>query len=249
MTSSTRDRSSENGSSSVAKKGRPPKPTPTRRREGGTEKQGAISHRPLPEPVVVAGRNVPIAAPADIPEDARALWEEIVRQLAEAGIIDRIDLPMLREYCVQYARARQAARLIDEPVSEEELAELDHRIRENVAVSNGLKTKILEALRVGVDVAPAKISSLAKLETTIVNLQAYRHARAKVGNLVALGSTGQLTEHPAVDIERAAASVALRYATEFASTPTARARLGLAVLEGRSLQKELDEDLGPEAKR
>jgi phage terminase small subunit len=233
----------------VAKKGRPPKVTQARRREGGTERQGTVSHRPLPEPVIVAGRNVPIAAPDDMPEDARSLWEEIVRQLAEAGIIDRIDLPMLRDYCVQYARARQAARLIDAPVSEQELEALDNRIKENVAVSAALKTKILEALRVGVAVPPAQVSALAKLETAIVNLEAYRDAKKKVGNLVALGSTGQLTEHPAVDIERHAASTALRFATEFATTPTARARLGLAVLEGRSLQKELDEDLGPEAKR
>lgn len=233
----------------MAKRGRPPKATQARRREGGTEKRGDISHRPLPAPVVVAGRNVPIEPPADIPDDARLLWEEIVKQLAEAGIIDRIDLPMLRDYCIQYARARQAARLIDEPVSEEELQALDDRIRENVAVSTALKTKILEALRVGVAVPPAQVSALAKLETAIVNLEAFRDAKRKVGNLVALGSTGQLTEHPAVEIERHAAAMALRFATEFASTPTARARLGLAVLEGRSLQKELDEDLGPEAKR
>lgn len=227
----------------MAKPGRPPKTRTQRRKEGGTERTGAVSHRPLPAPVVVAGRNVPIAPPGDLSPAARELWEEVVRQLAEAGIADRIDLPMLRELCHQFSRAASARRLIDEPIDEDELRRLDTRIRENEAVANAIKTQILGAIRVGIDVPPAKISSLAKLETTIVNLQSYRHAKSRVGNLVALGSTGQLTEHPAVEIERAAAAIVLRLATEFAMTPTARARLGLAVLEGRSLQKELEEDL------
>lgn len=230
----------------MAKPGRPPKPRSTRAKEGGTEKAGAVSHRPLPAAVVVAGRNVRVDPPVDVADSPRALelWEEVVRQLAEAGIVDQIDRPMLRELCHQYARSAVARSLVDEPVDQAELDALDVRIRENEAVANAIKTQILGAIRVGIDVPPAKVSSLAKLEMTIVNLQTYRHARAKVGNLVALGSTGQLTEHPAVAIERAAAAVVLRLATEFAMTPTARARLGLAVLEGRSLQKELEEDLG-----
>lgn len=228
----------------MAKTGRPPKPTQRRRKEGGTERAGTVSHRPLPEPIVVAGRNVPIRPPDELAPDARDLWIEIVRQLADAGIVDKIDLPALRLLCTEYGRARQAATLIDEPVTEDELARLDTRIRENEAVANAIKTQILGAVRVGISVPPAQVSALAKLEMTIVNLTAYRAARAKVGNLIALGSTGQLTEHPAVDIARASSALVLRYLTEFAATPTARARLGLAVLEGRSLQKELEEDLG-----
>lgn len=228
----------------MAKKGRPPKATAARRREGGTEGQGAISHRPLPEPVVVAGRNVPINPPDDLAPEARALWVEIVRQLAEAGVVDKIDLPLLKLLCVEYGRAQQAAALIDDPVTQDELDALDYRIKENEAVATAYKTQVLAAVRVGLEVAPAKISAIAKLEQTIVNLTAYRHARAKVGNLVALGSTGQLTEHPAVDIARASASLVLRYATEFAATPLARSRMGLMLLEGRTLQKELEDDLG-----
>lgn len=227
----------------MAKPGRPPKPRAARRKEGGTERAGAVSHRPLPAPVVVAGRNVPVDPPADLAPDARDLWTEIVRQLAEAGIIDRIDLPMLRLLCTEFGRARQAAVLIDEPVDEADLDAIDRRIRENEAVATALKTQILGAIRVGISVPPASVSALAKLETTITNLHAYRRAYAKVGNLVALGSTGQLTEHPAVEIARASTSTVLRYATEFCLTPTARARMGLAVLEARSLQKELADDL------
>jgi len=82
------------------------------------------------------------------------------------------------------------------------------------------------------------------LETTLVSLEEFVTLR-KNGRKVALGSTGQVTEHPLLASERNAASLVLRAGEHYAVTPVARARLGLAALQGRSLQRELDDELGP----
>lgn len=233
----------------MPRKGRPPKPAEARRREGGTARQGTISHRPQAEIVVVAGRNVPVDPPADLPDEAIELWEEIVRVLADAGIVDTIDLPMLRQLVLQYARARQATKIIDEPLTPNEEAALLQELREGETIANGLKTSIAQQLRAGVQPPPAQVNALANYEQTLTNKRAYVDARRKVGGLVALGSTGQLVEHPMVGTERAAASLLLRFASDYAMTPVARASLGIAVLEGRSLKKELEDDIGPAARR
>lgn len=76
------------------------------------------------------------------------------------------------------------------------------------------------------------------------------YARAKqAGRVVASeghftrGSQGQLKEHPALKIEREAWSLFWKMAEHFALTPVARTRLGLAALEGRKLQDELNSSL------
>jgi phage terminase small subunit len=199
--------------------------------------------------IVLAGRNVPVAAPEDLHPDARALWEEIVAVLAEHGIIDRIDLPMLRQLCTQYARAREAARIVDAPLSEEEEERLEKELHESTALADALKLQIANRIRSSVEVPPSQVNALANYETAILNKRAYLDARRKVGGLVALGSTGQLVENPLVGLERAAASLVLRFASDFALTPTARAALGIRILEGRKLHDELADDLGPQARR
>lgn len=231
--------------------GRPRKPAAARAREGGTKRSGAISHRPQPstELVAVAGRDVPVAAPADLPDDARELWEEVVRVLAEAGIIDRVDLPALRWFCLEHARGWAARRVLDEPVSEDDDAALTQSIREMEAIAANLKGRIATKLRAGVDVAPGEINAAANYETKLANLRAYQHARQRVGNLVALGSMGQLVAHPLLDVEQDAAGLVLRYASRFGLTPADRAQLGVLVLEGRTMRKELDEEIGAAARR
>lgn len=54
----------------------------------------------------------------------------------------------------------------------------------------------------------------------------------------ALGSTGQLVEHPAVGIERAAHDRLLRFAAEFGITPVARARIAAAAALLRSGEED-----------
>ena len=230
---------------------RPRKPAAARKREGGTARSGNVSHRPQPstELVVVAGRDVPITPPADLPAPARDLWEEIVRVLAEAGIVDRIDLPALRWFCLEHARGWQAKALLDEPIDDEELEALETQLKEMAVIAGALKGQIANMLRAGLDVPPGKINASANYERELANLRAFQRARQKVGNLVALGSTGQLTEHPLLATERAAATLVLRFASRFGLTPSDRAALGLQILEGKTMKKELDDDIGPAAKR
>lgn len=229
--------------------GRPAKPRQKRAAEGGTEKAGAISHRPVPPPIVVAGRNVPTAPPPGMPETAIGIWEFIVAELATSGIIDKIDLPQLRAFCVQVAREQDAGNYISEPADETELTDLENEIKDMATIANALKTRIATTLRAGLAPDTKDVRAAESYARTLTNLRAYRSAKAKVGNMVALGSTGQLVEHPLLGTERASASILLRFAAEFALTPTARARLGLAVLEGKTLERELEDDLGPAARR
>jgi P27 family predicted phage terminase small subunit len=90
-------------------RGRKPTPREERIRQGNTQ------HRPLPEPLLVAGRPDlgELAEPPDhLPEDAKALWRDSVERLIEVGIVDRVDVPVLETLCTQYARLRQAQRVI-----------------------------------------------------------------------------------------------------------------------------------------
>lgn len=231
------------------KGGRPKKPTSRRRREGGTARQGSVSHRPLPDAsetalVEIAGRDVPVSPPDDLPKYARDLWVEIVRVLAEHGIVDKIDLPALRILCVQYARHHQAKEILDADPDEDDLAALEQSLSESEAILKAQKIQVANALRAGVAVAPSLLNAVSNLEVTVRNLRAYREARRRVGNLVALGSTGQLTAHPMLDVERQAAQLVLRYAGRFGLTPSDRAALGLNILEGKERAAQLSGVLG-----
>lgn len=89
--------------------GRKPKPVEVRRREGNPGK------RALPEPVTVAGRPVRVPEPPEsLPRDAREAWERIVPALADVGLLDEIDALALEAMCTQWARAKQAGRVIAE---------------------------------------------------------------------------------------------------------------------------------------
>lgn len=231
------------------KGGRPKKPTARRTREGGTKRQGAISHRPMPDKtetglVAIAGRDVPVSPPDDLPPHAKDLWLEIVRVLAEAGVADKVDLPALRLFCIQYARAYSAKDVLDAPIDEDGDAALEQRLNETSAILGASKSSVANMLRAGVDVPPAKLNAIANLETVLASLEAYRDARRRVGNLVALGSTGQLVAHPLLDVERQAANLCLRFGGRFGLTPADRASLGLALIEGHTRSNELATILG-----
>lgn len=162
-------------------RGRPPKPVEQRRLEGGSE----VSHRPVPEPLLVAGRpdlekfRVP---PPYLPNDAKEFWGETIQRLTEVGIIDLVDGVSLELMAIQYARSRQAGRVV------------------------------------------------------------------AVEGHFAPGAAGQIKEHPALKIERDAMAMFLRYASEFALTPVARTRLGMAELGRRAMASEMEKELdGPKA--
>jgi P27 family predicted phage terminase small subunit len=159
----------------MGRPGRPPKPVEQKMREGNPGK------RPLPEPVLVSGRPLPQELdepPAHLPADARDFWRTSVARLVEVGIIDRVDVTVLEQLAVQYARMRAAQKVI------------------------------------------------------------------AVDGLFAIGSTGQVVEHPAVRIERDATRLFMAISQEFAMTPVARTRLGMAELHRRTLQAEIADALG-----
>lgn len=90
-------------------RGRRPKPVEQRIAEGNP------GHRPLPEPLLVAGRltaNELAAPPDDLPADAKRLWLGDVQRIIDAGIADRVDRASLEALCVAYARAKQAGRVV-----------------------------------------------------------------------------------------------------------------------------------------
>jgi P27 family predicted phage terminase small subunit len=89
------------------------KPTPIEQRI----REGNPSKRPLPEPVLIAGRpdlQELADPPAHLPDDAKEFWADSVVKLCETGIIDRVDVPVLEQLCTQYARIRQAQRVLAE---------------------------------------------------------------------------------------------------------------------------------------
>ena len=61
----------------------------------------------------------------------------------------------------------------------------------------------------------------------------------------ALGSGGQLAEHPAMKVLQTAQMMFLRHASEFGMTTMARTRLGLMDVQRRSIQQDMDWTLGP----
>lgn len=90
-------------------RGSKPKPVEQKLREGNPGK------RPLPEPLLVAGRpqHGELAEPPEhLPEEAKEFWKESITRLIEVGIIDRVDVPVLEQLSVQYARIRQAQRVL-----------------------------------------------------------------------------------------------------------------------------------------
>ena len=90
-------------------RGPKPKPTEIRIREGYSNRQK------LPEPILVSGQPAVgelAEPPAHLPLDAKEFWRDSVARLVAVGIIDRVDLPTLELLAVQFARARQAGRVI-----------------------------------------------------------------------------------------------------------------------------------------
>jgi P27 family predicted phage terminase small subunit len=151
------------------------KPTPIEQRV----RQGNPQRRPLPAPVVVGERVDQLEPPADLPEEAREAWREVVPKLSESGLLQGVDRLALELMFTQYARAKQAGRVV---------AEQGH---------------------------------------------------------VALGSTGQITEHPSMATERNATNLFAKFMEQYGLTPVARTRLGLAELERVSLAKQMERELGP----
>ena len=88
---------------------RGPAPLPTALKVlRGTARPGRINrHEPEPSP------NAP-ALPDDISDEARVVWERVLREFGHSGVIRAADTDILRLYCEAVARYDYAARLLTE---------------------------------------------------------------------------------------------------------------------------------------
>jgi P27 family predicted phage terminase small subunit len=87
------------------------KPTPVEQRVA----EGNPQRRPIPQPMLVSGRpnlHELDEPPAHLPPEAQEFWKTSVTRLIEVGIIDRVDVPVLEQLATQYARIRQAQRVL-----------------------------------------------------------------------------------------------------------------------------------------
>jgi P27 family predicted phage terminase small subunit len=99
------------------RRGRPAKTAEARIVEGGSPGQGAISHRPLARPVVLAPRITAQSrpeCPEGLPAEGRDLWEASVEFLIDINAAQVIDVPALRVMCIHYAMASQASDVLAE---------------------------------------------------------------------------------------------------------------------------------------
>jgi P27 family predicted phage terminase small subunit len=103
----------------------------------------------------------------------------------------------------------------------------------------------------------AEVGILDRVEMPTLELMATQYARAREASeviaregLISKGYNGQPVTHPAVVVERLATAEFLRSAEHFALTPVARTRLGLAELERRKLEDDIEQVVGkPQLKR
>lgn len=153
-------------------RGRKKKPIEQARREDNPGK------RHLPEPLRIGGPAL-IEAPADLPSEGKALWDDIVPRLYQAGLLDAVDGAALKIMCEQWAIAERALK--------------------------------------------------------VVRKQGY----------FTRGSTGQMTEHPALAIVARAHATFRQYAELFGMAPAARARMA-AALTGGVAGDELDDIIDQE---
>lgn len=85
-------------------KGRRPKATEVRRRDGDT------SHRPAADPVLVGGRvdeHERIRVPPHLSRQMRSVWRVVIDDMRAGGILDRADLVTVEQFAVALGRARE----------------------------------------------------------------------------------------------------------------------------------------------
>lgn len=121
----------------------------------------------------------------------------------------------------------------------EELKPPDHMPEE---AKDFWKFAVDELVQVGI-VDKVDIPVLEQLATQYARIRQAQAAIEQFGHFTR-GSTGQIVEHPAVKMERDATNLFLKLAEQYALTPVARTRLGLAELHRRSMADEMDERIG-----
>lgn len=88
-----------------------PKPAAIRRREGNPGKRPIYDEARVGSAVA---RSSDFPAPAHLPESAVAVWNEVVPELAELGLVRSIDASMIEALARAVARAREAEQALDD---------------------------------------------------------------------------------------------------------------------------------------
>jgi P27 family predicted phage terminase small subunit len=114
----------------------------------------------------------------------------------------------------------------------------------------GLPADAHDFWRVSID-RLIEVGIVDRVDVPALEMMAVQYARAIQARRViaeeghfAIGSVGQIREHPALKIERDATTLFMKIAEHFALTPVARTRLGLAELHKRALATEMQDALG-----
>lgn len=196
-------------------RGRPPKPTILKEREGNRGKRKGNPAEPRP---TVLDRIPP--PPSHLNEDAAAEWTRIAHQLHELGLLTDLDLSSLVAYCASFARFLHAERQLHK-----ERREVEAAIREVEARPDDFTEVALVRLSIASRDDDRDEEEKAELLDEGKSRQRLRSLADRGSELVVWTGNGNLIQNPLVGISRRAAADMLRFAAEFGMTPSARSRI------------------------
>lgn len=199
----------------MAGKGRPPKPTILKEREGNRGKRKGNPAEPRP---TVLDR-IP-APPASLNEDGAAEWSRIAHQLHELGLLTDLDLSPLTAYCASFARFLRAEQQLHK-----DRREVEEAIRELEARPDDFTEVALVRLQLAANDDDRDPEDKAGLLDESKSRQRLVSLAQRGSELVVWTGNGNLIQNPLVGVSRRAAADMLRFAAEFGMTPSARSRI------------------------
>lgn len=161
-------------------------------------------------------------APADLSDDARAVWDRTVASGRRFGNVD-----LLRTYCETVARYRKASATLEQtgPLSQAINGAIGRSPLHQIVLDNAAMMRQL-ARELDLD---AEASADQRVPGVFDSTRPW----------LALGSTGQITRHPSSDeLDKLDARIH-RAEVEFGMTPYAGVRLGLAGVQGALTAEQL----------
>lgn len=109
-------------------RGRKPKPTAQKKREGNPGKRPLNEREPQPK---LLSRVPP--CPAHVVGDARKEWKQVAPSLFDCGVLSAVELSLLELYCESIGRAKQAQKAL-KLIDIEKLGEIDTKQRVRILV-------------------------------------------------------------------------------------------------------------------
>lgn len=199
----------------MAGKGRPPKPTILKEREGNRGKRKGNPAEPRP---TVLDRIPP--PPPNLNEDGANEWTRIAHQLHELGLLTDLDLSSLVAYCASYARFIRAEQQLHK-----DRREIEAAIREIEANPDDFTEVALVRLQLAANDDDRDPEDKAAMSDESKSRQGLMRLAQRGSELVVWTGNGNLIQNPLVGIARRAAADMLRFAAEFGMTPSARSRI------------------------